>query len=51
MTRLLVKYEYVAIPYIAEVGNDVFNSSMPPSTPHGAAFNLIDKIKGTFDEK
>jgi hypothetical protein len=29
--------------YVAEVINDMFNSSMPPTTPHGAAYNFAQK--------
>ena len=34
----------IASIYLGEVANDIFNPSMPPSTPHGAGVNIL--IKG-----
>lgn len=45
LVGIVIKYRAVGAIYTAEVVNDVVNSSMPPITPHGAAFNIIDKMK------
>ncbi|XPV68062.1 MAG: hypothetical protein ACNI25_12210 [Halarcobacter sp.] len=33
--------------YTVEVVNDIFNESMPPVTPHGAAINIINNIRNS----
>jgi len=37
--------------YWTEVANDIYNESMPPTTPHGAAINGMKEIYSWFSSQ